>query len=132
MVSQQVNSSRAIETVTSRFIFHENGILYLYIHDDLSIDEPQARQMVETAQSIDPSGQIRLLIVMGVNNDLTFGAQRLFASATGFTRVAFLTQNRLQAEVGQFLVIMLRTLKISYEFKLFYDLKQAETWLLRP
>lgn len=43
-----------------------------------------------------------------------------------------MTRNQLQAQVGQFLVTMMRTLKSNYEFKLFYDIKQAEAWLLRP
>jgi hypothetical protein len=131
-VSQQTTNKTTVETANSRFVFHENGILYLYVRDDLSIDVPVAQEMVQNAQKIDPSGHTRLLIVCGLNNDISFGAQRIFASATGFSRVVFMTRNRLQTEVGQFLVTMMRTLKSNYEFKLFYEIKQAETWLLRP
>ena len=113
-------------------MLRENGILCLTIHDNLSIDESQARHMVQSAKLMDPSGQIRLLIINGENNDLSFGAQRLFASANGFSRVAFLTQSRLQAEVGRVLATMMQALKCPFEFKLFYDRKQAEAWLLRP
>lgn len=131
-VSQKATYRTVVETQTSRFIWHENGILYLYIHDNLSIDELVAQQMVQGALAIDASGQIRLLIVNGSNNDISFDAQRIFASATGFKRIVFMTRNRLQAEVGQFLVTMMRALKSDYEFKLFHDIAQAEAWLLRP
>ncbi|MCC6602387.1 MAG: hypothetical protein IT327_04210 [Anaerolineae bacterium] len=131
-MSQQTTNKTTVETANSRFVFHENGILYLYVRDDLSIDVPVAQEMVQNAQEIGPSGHTRLLIVCGLNNDISFGAQRTFASATGFSRVVFMTRNRLQAEVGQFLVTMMRTLKSNYEFNLFYEIKQAETWLLRP
>ncbi len=131
-VSQQTTNKTTVETANSRFVFHENGILYLYVHDNLSIDASTAQEMVQNAQQIDPSGTIRLLIVCGMNNDISFGAQRVFASAAGFSRVVFMTRNRLQAEVGQFLVTMMRTLKSNYEFKLFYEIEQAEAWLLRP
>lgn len=131
-MSRQTTNRTVVDTPICRFILHENGILYIYIHDNLSIDDSEARQMVRDALVIDPSGQIRLLISIGENNDLSFAAQRTFASAAGFTRIAFITRNRLQAEVGQFLVTMMRTLKSNYEFKLFYDLSKAEAWLLRP
>lgn len=131
-VSQPTTNRTVMETSTCRFILHENGILYLYIHDDLSIDGSEAQQMVHDALSIEHSGQTRLLISIGANDELSFAAQRVFASAKGFTRVAFMTRNRLQAEVGQFLVTMMRALKSSYEFKLFYGMSDAEAWLLRP
>lgn len=131
-VSQQTTDKATVETANSRFVFHENSILYLYVHDNLTIDVPEAQQMVQNAQKINPSGTIHLLIICGMNNDISFAAQRVFASATGFSRVVFMTRNQLQAQVGQFLVTMMRTLKSNYEFKLFYDIKQAEAWLLRP
>ncbi len=132
MVSQETKKNEEIETQNGRFILHENGIIYFYIQDNLSIDEFIAQQMVQDARTIAPSGQIRLIIINGSNNDISFAAQRAFASATGFKRIVFMTRNRLQAEVGQFLVTMMRALKSDYEFKLFYDIAQAEAWLLRP
>lgn len=132
VVSQETKNNVEIETQNGRFMLHENGIIYFYIHDNLSIDEFIAQQMVQDARAIDLSGQIRLIIINGSNNDISFAAQRVFASATGFKRIVFMTRNRLQAEVGQFLVTMMRALKSDYEFKLFHDIGQAEAWLLRP
>jgi len=120
---------KEIETEYGRFLRRENGILYLYLNDDLTIDITVAQQMVSAARSLDDSGQIRLLIVYGTNSDLTFAAQRYFATVTGFTHLAFVTHSRLQVEVGQFLTTLLRVLKSSYEFRVFYDVAAAEAWL---
>lgn len=84
-VSQQTTDKATVETANSRFVFHENSILYLYVHDNLTIDVPEAQQMVQNAQKIDRSGTIHLLIICGMNNDISFAAQRVFASATGFS-----------------------------------------------
>lgn len=119
----------ANESRYGRIIQHENGIVYFYMNDGLLIDVADAKQMVADTRAIANPGPIRLLFVYGKNGDLTFKAQRYFASVTGFSRLAFIVHTRLQAEVGQFLVILMRTLKSSYEFRMFYDESQAEAWL---
>ena len=106
-----------------------DNLLYLFLHDQLSIDVAEAQAMVTDVRDLTQSDQIRLLVSYGVNSDLTFGAQRYFANVTGFTHLAFVVHNRMQAEVGQFLVSMLRVFKSNYEFKLFYDVEAAENWL---
>lgn len=129
-----VNSQRPrkeIETEYGRFMRHENGILYLHMYDDLTVDVPAAQQMVSAARVLDDSGQIRLIIVYGKNSDLTFNAQRYFSTVTGFSHLAFVTRSRLQVEVGQFLTTLLRVLKSAYEFRVFYDIASAEAWLLQ-
>ena len=123
---------KEIEREYGRFIRHENGILYFYMRDNLTIDATEAQQMVSDALALDGSGQIRLLIVFGANSDLTFNAQRYYATLTDFTHIALITQTRLQAEVGQFLVTLLRALRSSYEFRIFYEITLAEAWLLQP
>lgn len=120
-----------IETPYGRIFLHENGIVYFTMQDNLSIDMADAQQMVADVRSLDGFGQIRLIVDYGVNSDLTFKAQRYFASVTGFTHLAFITHTRVQTEIGQFLSTMLRFLKSSYEFRVFSDLAQAEAWLLQ-
>ncbi len=121
---------KEIETEYGRFVRHENSILYFYMHNDLLIDVAEAQKMVSDACRLDDSGQARLIVVYGRNSDLTFGAQRYFATVTGFTHLAFVTSSRLQVEVGQFLTTLLRVLKSSYEFRVFYDVATAQAWLL--
>lgn len=120
-----------IQTENGRFIRHQNGLLYFYMHDNLPIDIAVARQMVSDARSLDDSGKARLMVIYGTNSDLTFGAQRYFATVTGFTHLAFVTRSRIQVEVGQLLSTVLQVLKSSYEFRVFHDVALAETWLLQ-
>ena len=127
-----MNNTSNIQTVEmsyGRITKQADNLLYLFLHDQLSIDVAEAQAMVTDVRDLAQSDQIRLLVSYGVNSDLTFGAQRYFANVTGFTHVAFVVHNRMQAEVGQFLVSMLRVFKSNYEFKLFYDVEAAENWL---
>ena len=128
MVSQL--TSQMINSKYGRLIQHENGIIYFFIHADLSITATVAQEMVTTVQALDNSGQIRLLIAPGTNVELTFEAQRYFGSATGFSHLALVLENRLQAEVGQFLIAMMRALRSSYEIRLFHPLSPSSCFLL--
>lgn len=129
MVSQTKN--KIIKSKYGRIVQHGNGLIYFFIQDDLSIDSDSAKEMVEIVTGLDNSGQVRLVIVQGVNVELTFGAQRYFGSTKGFSHLALVIESRLQAEVGQFLITMMRALHSPYEIKLFHDLEQAEAWLLQ-
>ena len=124
-----------IETETinasyGRLFQHENGIIYLYIKDDLSIDMDIAQQMVVDIRSLDNSGDAHLIIVQGHNNDASFEAQRFFSVTKGVTKLAMVSQSRIQAEVVKFFTPMLRLFRAPYELKAFYSLEQAERWLL--
>ena len=120
---------QAIEAKYGRIQQLPNGIVYLQVQDNLHVDLEIATQMVFDAKAITQSDQIRLLLLYSQNSDLTFQAQRYFASATGFTHVEFVVSSRLQAEVGQFLVTFLRSLKSTYEIKLFHNVDTAMAWL---
>ena len=106
-----------------------DGLIHLYLHDNLNINLALAQQMVADVRAIAQSEQIRLLLVYGKNSDISFRAQRYFATVTGFTHLAFVVSNRVQAEIGQFLVSLLQTLRSTYEFKLFYEVETALIWL---
>lgn len=128
------NAASPRETPYGRIEMLPNGIICLQVQDNLHIDLDMARQMVSDVKAIQPdqTGQIRLLLIYSQNSDLTFQAQRYFASVTGFTHVAFVVSSRLQAEVGQFLIKLLQTLRSTYEFRLFYDVDTAMLWLQNP
>ena len=65
-----------IEAGYGRMTRRENGIIYFYMKDDLSVDLPVAQQAVADVCTLDDSGQARLLIVLSHNNDIQFEAQR--------------------------------------------------------
>lgn len=123
---------RAVETAYGRILIYPDEIIALHLNDDLPITLTVAQQMVTDVQAQSPSDAIHLLLLQGANSDLTFEAQRYFASVTGFARVAFVMRSRLQVEVGQFLARFLQALKTSYEFKPFYDVDAAMAWLQSP
>ena len=113
-----------------RLFQHENGIIYLYIKDDLSIDMDIARQMVVDIRSLDNSGDAHMIIVQGRNNDANFEAQRFFSVTRGVTKLAMVSQSRVQTEVVKFFMSMLKLFRAPYELKPFSSLEQAERWLL--
>ncbi|MCA9943691.1 MAG: STAS/SEC14 domain-containing protein [Ardenticatenaceae bacterium] len=119
-----------IETKYGRIFQGENGLVYFYMRDNMSVSGADAKQMVRDVCSLDESGKVRLVIVPGANKDLSFEAQRYFSIAPGFSRMALVIENRVQAEIGQFLVAMMRLLHSPYELKLFHELHKAEAWLL--
>lgn len=129
MVSQQTIEHSKL-TVYGRILRHENGIVYIYVADNMSIDLPQATQIVNDIVAFDDSGKVRLLIKQGTNNDLSFAAQKYLGTANIAAYVALVVQSRLQAEVAQFFVSLLSLLKASYTMKIFSQLTVAEKWLL--
>lgn len=130
MTNQSIE--KELKTEYGRLVLHQNGIVYFHMHDNLSIDVEDARQMVESVRSLDSSGQARLLFIYGNNSDLSFAAQRYFATTKDLvSRMAFVVQNRLQAEMAQFLVTFLRALRSTYEFRIFHEVNSAQAWLLK-
>ena len=94
----QLSTHIAINAAYGRMFRHENGIIYLYVDNELSIDIPEAQQLVQDVQSLDNSGKARFLIVQGSNNDMTFSAQKYLGTVKGVTHLALVVQSRLQAE----------------------------------
>lgn len=123
------SNTQTVEMSYGRITKQADGILYLFLLDNLCIDVADAQAMVADVRSLAQSDQIRLLIVNGLNSDVTFNAQRYFAGATGYTHLAYVVRNRMQAEVGQLLISMLHMFRSTYEFKVFYKVEAAEKWL---
>ena len=130
MVSQQIIANHT-ETVYGRIFLHENGVVYIYFRDCTPIDLKVAQTLVDDVRALDDSGQTRLLVVQGKNNDMSFEAQHFLGTVHGVSHLALVVHNRLQAEVAKFFVSFLVFLRSSYEMRVFSQLKPAETWLLR-
>ena len=128
MVSHIITNTK--ETKYGRIRRHDNGLVYFYFHDGISVCLEDARQIVELIRSLDDSGQARLLIVQGNSNDLTFEAQRYLGTINVLTHLALVTRGCLQAEVAQFFMGLLRILRSPYEMQTFYQVEAAEDWLL--
>ncbi len=113
-----------------RIFRHPNGIIYVYMADDLSVNVEDAKQLVSDVRQLDSSGQARLLIIQGTRNDLTFEAQYYLGKVHGATHLALVVRSKLQAEVAQFFVSLLQIFRSPYEMRVFHLLQQAEEWLL--
>ena len=94
----QLSTHIAINAAYGRMFRHENKIIYLYVDNGLSIEMPEAQQLVQDVQSLDNSSKARLLIVQGNNNNMTFSAQKYLGTVKGMTHLALVVQSRLQAE----------------------------------
>ena len=127
-MSQQSNQIK--QTPYGRIFRHTNGIIYIYWRDNKSFTIHDARQIVADSRALDDSGRARLLVVQGINNDLSFEAQRYLGTVEGLTHLALVVQNKLQADVAQFFLALLKLFHSPYELRVFYRLKEAEAWLL--
>lgn len=123
-------STEARTTAYGLIFRHVNGIVFIFMKDDLSISLPIAEKLVEDVRALDNSGQARLLIVQGQNNDLPFETQRYLGSVKGVIHLALVVHTRLQAEVAQFFIKLLYLLRSPYEMRVFNELDVAEAWLL--
>lgn len=113
-----------------RVFRHDNGIVYIYLIDDISIDLQKAQALVAEVRALDSSGQARLLVRQGNNNDLSFEAQRFLGTVKGLTHLALVVHSRLQADVAQIFVNLLNLLNSSYRMQVFHSVTAAEAWLL--
>ncbi|MCA9917851.1 MAG: hypothetical protein KC445_07870 [Anaerolineales bacterium] len=117
------------ETSYGRIYQHDNGIIYIHVNDNVSLDLPDAIQIVADIRAFDSSGKARLLVVQGANNDMSFAAQTHLSKAKVLECFALVVQSRLQAEVAQFFVNLMKMFRSSFEMRIFYQLIPAETWL---
>lgn len=127
-MSQQFHKNGK-ETSYGRVFRHENGIVYIYVDNNASINLPEAVQIIEDICAFDDSGQARLLVVQGSNNDMSFAAQSYLGKANAVGFFALVVQSRLQAEVAQFFINLIQIFRATYEMRIFYQLSQAEAWL---
>lgn len=127
-MSQQIFANGK-EAQYGRVFRHENGLIFIYLKDDTSINLQQAQKLVEDVRTLDDSGQARLLVVQGNNNDLSFEAQRFLGTVKGLTHLALVVHSRFQADVAKIFVSLLNLLNSSYEMKVFHLEADAEVWL---
>ncbi len=123
-------TTHIVPTGYGRIFRHPNNLIYIYMADDVSLTIEAARQLVLDVRRLDNSGQARLLIIEGVRNDLNFEAQRYLATVRGVTHLGLVVRSRLQADVAQFFIALLRVFRSPYEMRVFHLLHQAEAWLL--
>ena len=113
-----------------RIFHHDNGIIYIHVIDNASIDLPEAIQIIEDIRALDNSGKARLLVVQGSGNDMSFAAQTHLGKANAVSHFALVVQSRLQAEAANFFVRLIKMFRATYEMRIFHALIQAERWLL--
>lgn len=122
-------TAQAINAIYGRLSLQENGIIYWYLPDGVSVDISEAQQLVQDVRTLDNSGSARLLIVQGTNNDFSFSAQKYLGTVDGVSHLALVVNNRFQAKIAQLFMSMMRWLRSPYEMRFFYQLSNAETWL---
>lgn len=130
MTVSQNSLKNELLTKYGRVFQHENGLVHIYLNDDLSLDLPTAQQLVEDVRALDSSGQARLLVIQGINNVLSFDSQRYLGTVEGVCCLALVVQSRVQADIAQFFVRLLGMLRSSYEMRVFDKASLAEKWLL--
>lgn len=108
----------------------ENGILYVHYQDDITIDEASAAAIIQVVEAICPHGDLKLLIIHGSDNALTFAAQKKLATVPRAGRVALLVNGRFTQDVFNVLSQVAKVFRMRAEFRAFEATESAEHWLL--
>ena len=106
----------------------EGSVVHLLFEDDLILDERIIRQIQEelSETGID---DVRLLVEHGLNNEITFKAQKCMAQAVGISKVALYLNHPRYAPVFNHLINITAVFNRKYDMKIFSDPEEARRWL---
>lgn len=113
-----------------RFTRQENGLIYFYKVDGISIDKPTAIRFLEIVRTLDDSGCAKIIVIQGNQVDYTFDAQQLLLTNHILGGIAYVTHTRAQLLSAEVLQNLSKTLRSSFQVSVFHQIEEAEDWLL--
>lgn len=132
-VSYNIWMEQDIKTISSpfgNFIRGENGLIYFYKIDDLSIDKQTAVKFVEIINELDSAGAPKVIVIQGQRVDYSFEAQQILLASGVFAKVAYLIETSAQYVTAEVLQDIAKTFHSSTEVRIFSHIEEAEAWLL--
>ncbi len=124
------DSSRTILGPHGRFVRQENGLIYSYKTDNVTIDKATALENLKSIRALDDSGMARLIVIQGRHVEYTFNAQHILLTNTLLSGLAFVIQTKTQLLTAGLLKDMAKTFKAKYPVAIFNHIEDAEDWLL--
>ncbi|MBK8903093.1 MAG: hypothetical protein IPM53_18025 [Anaerolineaceae bacterium] len=124
------------QTITGpfgRLIRQENGLIYFYKADGITIDKPMAIKFIEIVSELDDSGSARVLVIQGDRVEYTFDAQQILLTNKVLGRIAYVATTTVQQLTTELLQDLAKTFKARFPVGIFGHIEEAEEWLLhRP
>jgi hypothetical protein len=121
---------QTIEGPHGRFTRQENGLIYFYKSDNVTIDKAAALEYLTSIRALDDSGTARLIVVQGHQVEYTFDAQYTLLTNTLLSGLAFVTKTNPQFLTAELLKELARAFKARYPVSIFESIEEAEAWLL--
>lgn len=122
--------SQTLEGPHGRFTRQENGLIYFYKLDDLTIDKAAALEYLTIIRALDDSGTARLIVIQGHQVEYTFDAQYTLLTNTLLGGLAFVVETDRQHLTAELLKELARIFKARYPVAIFDRIQEAEVWLL--
>ncbi len=118
------------ERAYGKIVKHENGINYVYFHDELTIDVGTVKDLSEIVYSSNGDGLNKVLIVQGKGNDMTFESQKMFSELPKIEKIAYLSNSHLCEMAARHMMEMAHLFGATYQVNSFTSMADAEAWLL--
>lgn len=125
------NDTKTVSSSVGSFTRKENGLIYFYKTNDLSIDKETAEHFLELFSQLDDSGQGKLIVIQGQRVEYSFDAQRTLLTNKYLSHVAYVLENSKQYVSGEVLQDMAKTFQSHIKVGLFQSVQEAEAWLLK-
>lgn len=125
-----VNTLKTIDSPYGQVLYKDNGLVYYYKTDDLSMDQQAAKELLKTLRTIDDSGAIKIIVVQGQRVEYSFEAQRILLTSKLLAKIAYVIQTSTQYMTAELLQDIARTFRSHIEIELFQRVEEAEAWLL--
>lgn len=122
-----------MKTISKRFgecKLGENGLIYLYKADYLSIDKPMAEEILETLNQFGDDVEPNVIVIQGRHGDYNFDAMITLLNHKKNCRVAYVSETSAQYKAAEILRDLTTTLNSDLQVRLFQRLADAENWLL--
>ncbi len=112
------------------FVLGENGLIYFYKIDDLSIDKQTAEKFVEIISQLDSGGAPKIIVIQGRRVEYSFEAQRILLTSGIFSKIAYVIETSTQYVMAELLRDIAKTFRSITEVRIFSHIEEAEAWLL--
>ena len=124
------DSARTIQGPHGPFARQENGLIYFYKNDGVTIDKATALEYLKSVRALDDSGKARLIVIQGHHVEYTFDAQHVLLTNALISGLAFVIQTNTQLLTAGLLKDMAKTFQAKYPVAIFNHIEEAEEWLL--
>lgn len=121
------------QTITGpfgRFTRQENGLIYFYKADGITIDKPTAIKFLEIVFELDDSGLARIIVIQGKHVEYTFDAQQTLLTNKVLGGLAYVAKTTAQHLTAELLQDLAKTLKANFPVAVFGHIEEAEEWFL--